>query len=138
MGSKKESMKKAKRYILNNWEGIKKLFGEEKYRCSAEGHISHILSDRLSWRPMGWSVVGADEIAWMRTYKANGGSIKEYYRKLRTERKKEEKRLKQDEKIINSIKRTYNNIDPDIMIDMPYISTTEGRWLKDMLKSSSF
>jgi len=48
MGSKKESMKKAKRYILNNWEGIKKLFGEEKYRCSAEGHISHILSDRLS------------------------------------------------------------------------------------------
>ncbi|TFZ39133.1 ISLre2 family transposase [Soehngenia longivitae] len=138
MGSKKESMKKAKRYILNNWEGIQKLFGEEKYRCSAEGHISHILSDRLSSRPMGWSVIGADEIARMRTYKANGGSIKEYYRKLRTERSKEEKKLKQDEKIINSIKRAYNNINPDIMIDMPYISRTEGRWLKDMLRSSSF
>jgi len=24
------------------------------------------------------------------------------------------------------------------MTDMPYISRTEGRWLKDMLRSSSF
>jgi len=68
--SKRESMKKAKRYLSNNWEGIKNLFKEGKYRCSAEGHISHILSDRLSSRPMGWSVIGADEMARMRTYKA--------------------------------------------------------------------
>lgn len=136
--SKKESMKRAKRYISNNWEGIKNLFGDEKYRCSAEGHISHILSDRLSSRPMGWSVIGADEMARMRVYKANGGSIKEYYRKLRTDRKKEEKILELDEKVVNRVKRTYNNTDPDIMIDMPYISRTEGRWLKNMLKASCF
>ncbi|MDG2764921.1 UPF0236 family protein, partial [Vibrio parahaemolyticus] len=61
--SKRESMKKAKRYLSNNWEGIVNLFGEKKYRCSAEGHISHILSSRLSSRPMGWSVIGADEMA---------------------------------------------------------------------------
>ncbi len=87
-------MKRAKRYISNNWEGIKNLFGgEEKYRCSAEGHISHILSDRLSSRPMGWSVIGADEMARMRVYKANGGSIKEYYRKLRTDKKRKERKI---------------------------------------------
>lgn len=96
--SKKESMKRAKRYISNNQEGIKNLFGEEKYRCSAEGHISHILSSRLSSRPMGWSIIGADEMARMRVYKANGGSIKEYYRKLRAERKRKEKILTLDEK----------------------------------------
>ena len=79
---KKESMKKAKYYILNNWEGIINLFGEEKYRCSAGDHISHILSARLSLRSMGWSVIGADEMARMRTYKANGGDIKEYYREI--------------------------------------------------------
>jgi len=124
--SKKESMKRAKRYISNNWEGIKNLFGEEKYRCSAEGHISHILSSRLSSRPMGWSIIGADEMARMRVYKANGGSIKEYYRKLRAERKRKEKILELDEKMINSVKRTYNTMDPDIMIDMPYISRTDG------------
>jgi len=87
-------MKKAKRYLSNNWEGIKNLFKEEKYRCSAEGHISHILSDRLSSRSNG--------------------------------------------KIINKVKSIYNNIDPDAMIEMPYISRTEGRWLKDMLRNSSF
>ena len=71
------------------------LFGEEKYRYSAEGHISHILSSRLSSRPNIWvgSVIGADEMARMRAYKANKGSIKEYYRKLRSERKNEERIL---------------------------------------------
>lgn len=138
MKSKKESMKRAKKYISNNWEGIKNLFGEEKYRCSAEGHISHILSDRLSSRPMGWSVIGADEMARMRVYKANGGDIKEYYRNLRMERKTEERILELDEKVMNRIKRSYNNMDPDIMMDMPYVSRTEGRWLKDMLKASYF
>lgn len=136
--SKRESMKRAKRYISNNWEGIKNLFGEKKYRCSAEGHISHILSSRLSSRPMGWSVIGADEMARMRVYKANGGSIKEYYRNTRSERKREKRILELDEKMINNVKRTYNNMDPDIMIDMPYISRTDGRWLKDMLKASYF
>ena len=136
--SKQESMRKAKKYISNNWEGIENLFGEEKYKCSAEGHISHILSSRLSSRPMGWSVIGADEMARMRTYKANGGNIKEYYRELRIEKKNEERILELDKKVINNVKRTYNNIDPDIMIDMPYISRTEGRWLHNMLRASNF
>jgi hypothetical protein len=136
--SKKKSMKKAKRYILNNWEGIRNLFGEEKYKCSAEGHISHILSDRLSSRPMGWSLEGADEMARMRAYKANGGDIKEYYRKQRSEKKIEERILELDKRVINRVKRTYNNINPDIMLDMPYTSTSDGKWLKNMIMSSGF
>jgi len=136
--TRKERMKKAKNYILNNWEGIINLFGEEKYRCSAEGHISHILSARLSSRPMGWSVIGADEMARMRAYKANGGSIKEYYRKVRAERKKEERILELDKKVVKNIKRTYNTVDPDKMIDMPFTYRTEGRWLKNMISCSGF
>lgn len=77
-------------------------------------------------------------MARMRVYKANGGSIKEYYRKLRSERKHEERILELDKKLINGVKRTYNTLDPDMMVDMPYISTTDGRWLKDMLKASYF
>lgn len=77
-------------------------------------------------------------MARMRAYKANGGSIKEYYRKLRFERKREERILELDKRLINSVKRTYNTLDPDIMIDMPYISRTEGRWLKNMLRTSYF
>lgn len=135
--SKKKSMINARKYILNNWEGINNLFKEE-YRCSAEGHISHILSDRLSSRPMGWSLIGVDEMARMRAYKANGGSIKEYYRNQRIEKKNEKRILKLDKKVVNRVKRSYNNIDPDIMIDIPYTSKTDGRWLKNMLSSSNF
>lgn len=44
-----------RRYILNNWEGIK-IYGEEACGGSCtEGHVSHVLSSRLSSRPMGWS-----------------------------------------------------------------------------------
>jgi len=136
--SKRKAMKKAKRYITNNWEGINNLFKEEKYRCSAEGHISHILSARLSSRPMGWSVIGADEMARLRAYKANGGKIKEYYRNLRTQRTKEQRIYNFDKKVVERVKRTYNTTDPDEMIDMSYLSKTNGRWLKDMLKASSF
>ena len=74
----------------------------------------------------------------MRVYKANGGNIKEYYKKLRSERKKEKRILELDEKLIYREKETYNAIDPDIMIDMPYTSRTDVRWPKDMLRASSF
>lgn len=50
--SKKESVKDCKRYILNHWEAIKRGYEEGYIGCSAEGHISHILSTRLSSRPL--------------------------------------------------------------------------------------
>lgn len=48
---------------------------------STEGHVSHMLSDRLSSRCMGWSPIGAEPIARMRTYIANGGNLEAYARK---------------------------------------------------------
>lgn len=59
-------------YIDNNFSAIdlKGVCG-----CSAEGHISHILSDRLSSRPMGWSKTGAEKIAKLRTFHFNGGDF---------------------------------------------------------------
>lgn len=62
---------------------------EEGYiGCSAEGHISHVLSSRLSSRPMGWSLIGADQIARLRVYKANGGDIYELMSKKKKKTKK--------------------------------------------------
>ena len=57
---------------------------------------------------------------------------------LRCEKNREKATLELDERVINNVKRTYNTTDPDMMIDLPYISKTQGRWLKDMLRSSSF
>ena len=61
-------------YLLNNWRGIRNQ-KQVQHGCSAEGHVSHILSARLSSRPMVWSAEGANKISLLRTYRANGGDI---------------------------------------------------------------
>lgn len=73
----KESVEDARRYMLNNWNGIEiyETDGYDVVGCSAEGHVSHILSDRLSSRPMGWSKVCADRMTRLRVYRENGGKI---------------------------------------------------------------
>ena len=40
---------------------------------STEGHVSHVLSSRMSLRPMGWSIKGATKMAKLRAYELNGG-----------------------------------------------------------------
>ena len=44
--------------------------------CSAEGHVSHILAERMTSRPMGWSIKNADKMSKLRAYKLNGGNIR--------------------------------------------------------------
>jgi hypothetical protein len=66
-------------YILNNQEGISNLYKniKELHGCSAEGHISHIYSDRLSSRPKGWCIPNLDNMSRLRIYKANEGKVKD-------------------------------------------------------------
>ena len=59
-------------YIKNNFDSID-LTG--KYFCCAEGHVSHVLSARMSSRPMGWSIKGARSVAALRAYMFNGGDF---------------------------------------------------------------
>lgn len=63
-----------KLYLSNNWKGIRNQ-KQLQHGCSAEGHVSHVLSARLSSRPMVWSAEGANKISLLRTYRANGGDI---------------------------------------------------------------
>ncbi|AAM23686.1 hypothetical protein TTE0402 [Caldanaerobacter subterraneus subsp. tengcongensis MB4] len=74
----KEKIKEAKKYILNNWEGIK-IYSEDEdvIGCSAEGHISHVFSARLSRNPLGWSREGLKLMAKLRVFSKNGGDLRE-------------------------------------------------------------
>ncbi|SIN98362.1 Uncharacterised protein family (UPF0236) [Carnobacterium alterfunditum] len=74
--SERKALEESRRYILRHWEAIQKQKDPNYYGCSAEGHISHILSARLSSRPLGWSLTGAEHIAKLRAYTFNGGDIK--------------------------------------------------------------
>ena len=49
--------------------------GGAVWGCSAEGHISHVLSARESSRPMGWSKKGVDRISRLRVLTRNEQKI---------------------------------------------------------------
>ena len=67
------------KYILNNKEGINNLYKYQKelHGCSAEGHVSHLYSARLSSRPLGWKIINVNNISKLRLLKADNKDIKE-------------------------------------------------------------
>lgn len=72
-----KALQDGENYLLNNWEEIQRAFHDEHVQgCSAEGHVSHLYSDRMSSRPMGWSETGADRMCRLRCARASGGDEK--------------------------------------------------------------
>jgi len=64
-------------YVIGNWAAVRRTLKNKKVKgCSAESHVSHVLSDRLSSRPMGWSQTGADRMSKLRCYEKNYGREK--------------------------------------------------------------
>lgn len=72
----------AKEYILTNWTAAKlRLKHKDGVKgSSTEGHVSHVLSSRMSSRPMGWSITGANKMSQLRAYQLNGGDMLELVR----------------------------------------------------------
>ena len=79
---KAKAVESAKNYILGNWAGIMESVKskDKNLQCSAEGHVSHVYSDRMSSRPLGWSRTGADKMSRLRIYWQNKGSMLELVR----------------------------------------------------------
>lgn len=80
-------MEEAKRYILSNWTAAKiRLKQKDGVKgSSTEGHVSHVLSSRMSSRPMGWSRTGASKMSQLRAYYLNGGDMLELVRNQKKE-----------------------------------------------------
>lgn len=107
--TKYNAVNEARKYIENNWTGIEiKVDNYEIIGCSAEGHISHVYSDRLSSRPMGWSRVGADKMAQLRVFKKNGGQVYDLVM-AQKKRKHQEKEHKEQDNLIRELKRVSSN-----------------------------
>ena len=77
---------------MNNWKGIRNQYNQDYIGCSAEGRVSHILSDRLSSRPMGWSKTGVDQMARLSVHRKNGGKVYDLM-KLKKEVEAKESRI---------------------------------------------
>ena len=84
-----DKIENLKTYVIGNWPAIRRTLRNKLVDgCSAESHVSHILSDRLSSRPMGWSQTGADRMSKLRCYERNYGregiiNLVKYSRKQR-------------------------------------------------------
>lgn len=80
--SKCKAVEHSKNYVLGHWNAIMNAVRNRKdnIHCSAEGHMSHVYSDRLSSRPLGWCKTGADKMARLRIYEKNKGNMLELVR----------------------------------------------------------
>ncbi len=109
--TKQNAIKDARKYILNNWDGIAiKVDNYNIVGCSAEGHISHVFSDRLSSRPKGWSTKGVDQISQLRIFKKNGGKVYD----LVIAQKKKEKQMQiqeQRDELVRNLRMKFNGYD---------------------------
>jgi hypothetical protein len=72
--NKPEKIENLRSYVLGNWAAVRRTLRNKLVNgCSAESHVSHVLSDRMSSRPMGWSQTGADRMSKLRCYERNYG-----------------------------------------------------------------
>jgi len=116
-----KGVEEGREYIHNNWSRITVLqkYAKDLHGCSAEGHVSHVLSARMSSRPMGWSRRGADKMSHLRAYWVNGGNMLKLakYQKtiIKDEEDEELKKLQKikfsGEDIIKSEKHAKNNLE---------------------------
>ena len=139
----KETIDECYNYFMKQFESICLRFqkNEEILGCSAEGHVSHILSNRLSSRPMGWSIKGCNNISKLIAYHYNGGSIAELLSKKRNRvlnyniinfKEAKEECIKKTRKEVSPIKKS--GVDPKYYNVIQAELTEQGRILKYMGK----
>lgn len=128
---KVKEIKESRRYIKANWQGTVNYYNEDgAINCSAEGHISHILSDRLSSRPLGWSIQGVHQMSRLRAYTANGGAVYDLFKSKINYSNQENFCI--SKKSVNSvIKRNYEEKFNNVKI----INSGKKTWLRCLLKS---
>ena len=80
--SSRKRIEEGKAYLLNNWTASRlRLLRKNGVKgSSTESHVSHILSARMSSRPMGWSKTGMSKMAELRAYYYNKGDMLELVR----------------------------------------------------------
>jgi len=62
-------------YLLSNWDAAQARNLPDAIGSCTEPMVSHVLSERLSRNPMGWSRAGLSKMAMVRVYCQNGGTI---------------------------------------------------------------
>jgi hypothetical protein len=70
-----EESKRFGTYLFGHWEEIRNLLTLDIPGSCTEGQVSHILSERFSRDPMGWSREGLGKLSKLRVYRCNGEEL---------------------------------------------------------------
>jgi hypothetical protein len=73
--SKVKRILEAANYIMIQWDEIMNMKREGAIGSATEALVSHVLSERFSRSPMGWSKEGLAKMAQVRVFRENGGTI---------------------------------------------------------------
>lgn len=103
-------------YILGNWDSVQNRSRKGYVECSAEGHVSHVLSHRLSSRPIAWSKLGSETIAKLRVYTRNGGSIRGLLESSKKQVMKDTAKVIPDKKTLKRKNQGYAEFSTNITI----------------------
>lgn len=104
------------RYVTNNWPGII-IHGQEECGGSCtEGHVSHVLSSRLSSRPMGWGREGLRVMAELRAYKSSGGQIELKHLKST------DSKFKLSKKVVSKVNKAFKQLTRELFGNVAILS----------------
>ena len=134
--SKEKEVEESLRYLMNNWEGIE-IYRTEPggvWGCHAEGQVSHVLSSRMSSRPMGWSRKGADQMSRLRAYRMNGGKIIELL-KYQEEKKKREEEIEKKEELVREVRKRQagRKYAEQLQGSIPGLEGHAMKWMRDLV-----
>lgn len=66
-------------YLKNNWDALARRYQGDLPGSCTEGLVSHVLSERFSRNPMGWSREVLGKLSKVRVFRLNGGNKKELF-----------------------------------------------------------
>ena len=138
-GNKYDEVEGALRYLVNQWDGIKIRATESGscWKCCAEGQVSHVLSARMSSRPMGWSEWGCHQMAQLRAYHWNGGKVIDLLKYQKKKQVKEERRQEQEE-LIKELRQRQSGwkYEEQMHGKIPGIEQHSMKWMKDLINKA--
>jgi 6-pyruvoyl-tetrahydropterin synthase len=126
--TKLKTVNESIRYIKKHYKAIRRYYNDDYIGCSAEAHVSHLLSDRLSSRPLGWSRIGVDLMARLRTFIANGGNIYAYVMSQLKKTIKENKHVKMIKRMNKNVKSKMKETIFNVEIPVISFGKTSGTY----------
>jgi len=125
----KKKIDSFRNYIITNWDGIVAYQDGASRDSNTEGHVSHVLSSRLSSRPSGWSKAGLKAMAELRAYCCSGGHIEPKHVK------KSETSFKVTKQMLKKVAKAYRRASNEMIHNIEVLNNGKVNELYRVLKN---